>query len=180
MFPEARVGTAGKSTAALRFPGVDSMGKRATCLSMHPNSPTLRAGSRHRPWAGIEHRVRALPRQQCPRIRGRWVPAKRTGSSNWGGSVGPNVELTGPMRQGAPAGPQTMYRVPAARRVSLAVAGPVERRVRLHRLLRLATRSEPGSCWSCAEPMAVRTTGKVAFLAPRQWANARDEAASMI
>ena len=44
----------------------------------------------------------------------------------------PNVELTGTTRQGAHAGPQTMYRVPAARRVCPAVACPVERHVRRH------------------------------------------------
>lgn len=41
-----------------------------------------------------------------------------------------NVELTGTTRQDTHAGTQTMYRVPAARRVWPAVAGPVERPVR--------------------------------------------------
>jgi hypothetical protein len=42
----------------------------------------------------------------------------------------PNVELTGRRRQDAGPGPQTMYRVPAARAWRPAVGAPVERRVR--------------------------------------------------
>jgi hypothetical protein len=42
----------------------------------------------------------------------------------------PNVELTGRRRQDARPGPQTMYRVPAARAWWPAVGAPVERRVR--------------------------------------------------
>jgi hypothetical protein len=42
----------------------------------------------------------------------------------------PNVELTGRRREDARPGPQTMYRVPAARAWWPAVGAPVERRVR--------------------------------------------------
>ena len=42
----------------------------------------------------------------------------------------PNAELTGRRRQDARPGPQTMYRVPAARAWWSAVGAPVERPVR--------------------------------------------------
>jgi hypothetical protein len=46
----------------------------------------------------------------------------------------PNAELTGRRRVDARPGPQTMYRVPAARAWWPAVGAPVERPVRRHSL----------------------------------------------
>ena len=59
----------------------------------------------------------------------------------------PNVELTGRRRQDAKPGPQTMYRVPAARAWWPAVGAPVERRVRRH--FRRPRRFNSQSCNRC-------------------------------
>lgn len=52
------------------------------------------------------------------------------GPASYGDVVGPNVELTGRLRQDARPEPATMYRVPPARAWWPAVGAPVERRVR--------------------------------------------------